>query len=441
MDGARIRFEDLQEDEVSRAIGKLLAMRVVLFPVALTLVTVFALFDAARWRQAILIPFLGASLVFAVVERRRFRLRGATKRTVAVNVIVQLFILSVVVTLTGGVRSALIPAMVVMVFVETVLLPTAFARRVLAMPCAFLLALGTLQALGPPGAARALEFGGEMQGAGPAMTLTRTGVCVFLLFSAYSIARVIRVTFEAMAMRALAARDEALQSYADEARSLTTLAGEIAHELKNPLASVKGLAGLLVKDVAGRAAECLDVMRREIDRMQAILEEFLNFSRPLLPLAQGEVDVRALCTDTAALHQGLAADRRVSIRVEGGEDLVVRCDRRKVRQILVNLLQNAIAASPAGGEIVIDAEAATVEGAPAVRIAVRDQGKGIAPEIAQRLFTPGATTKSGGSGLGLTVSRALARQHGGDLTLNNGVGGCVGELVLPRYGAPSREAA
>jgi signal transduction histidine kinase len=235
-----------------------------------------------------------------------------------------------------------------------------------------------------------------------------------------------------MATRALAARDDALQSYADESRMLTMLAGEIAHELKNPLASVKGLTGLLAKDAAGPRAEWVGVMRREIERMQSILEEFLNFSRPLVPLAQGEVDLGVLCSDAALLHEGLAAEKGVHIRVEIASELVVRCDRRKVKQVLVNLLQNAIAASPQSGEIVVRVDSSAVEGVAVARVVVEDRGKGLSPEIAQRLFTPGATTKSGGSGLGLTVSRALARQHGGELTLRNVPVGCAAELTLPR---------
>jgi signal transduction histidine kinase len=315
--------------------------------------------------------------------------------------------------------------------VQAVLLPSSVAWRLCATACAFLAALGCLQAFGPAAVVRGLDFGGEVQGGTAAMTLLRTVFLLTFLGAAQIVARVIRRSFEAMASRALSARDDALQTYADESKMLTTLAGEIAHELKNPLASIKGLAGLLAKGAEGPGAECVRVMRREIERMQSILEEFLNFSRPLVPLTQGDVDLCALCSDTALLHEGLAAERGVHVRVEKTPDLVIRCDRRKVKQILVNLLQNAIAASPEGGEIVVRVDSARVDGVAVARIVVEDRGKGLSPEIAQRLFTPGTTTKSGGSGLGLTVSRALARQHGGELTLRNLDVGCAAELTLP----------
>jgi signal transduction histidine kinase len=431
METRRLGLQDLREDELARTVGRLLTLRVLLLPVAFGLVMLIVLLDPAPWRRQVALAFLPLALLFAVLERRRYRRFGMQRRTMVVNVSAQIGILSVIVIMTGGVRSAFTVPLTVLVLVQAVLLPSGVAWRVCAAVCTFLAALGGLQAFGPAAVVQGLNFGGEARDVGAAMTLLRTAFLLTFVGAAQVAARVIRRSFEAMASRALSARDDALQSYADESKMLTTLAGEIAHELKNPLASLKGLAGLLAKSAEGPAGECVKVMRREIERMQSILEEFLNFSRPLVPLTQGEVDLCALCSDTALLHEGLAAEKGVRVRVENTFELVIRCDRRKVKQILVNLLQNAIAASPEGGEIVVRLDSPRVEGVALARIVVEDSGKGLSPEIAQRLFTPGTTTKSGGSGLGLTVSRALARQHGGELTLRNLEVGCAAELTLP----------
>jgi signal transduction histidine kinase len=106
------------------------------------------------------------------------------------------------------------------------------------------------------------------------------------------------------------------------------------------------------------------------------------------------------------------------------------CDPRKVKQVLMNLLHNAVEASPPGGRVTVEV-VSTASGH--ARVSVRDGGSGLLPEVASRAFEAGVTTKAKGSGLGLTVARALARQHGGEVTLESGpAGGCVAALVLPR---------
>jgi signal transduction histidine kinase len=110
----------------------------------------------------------------------------------------------------------------------------------------------------------------------------------------------------------------------------------------------------------------------------------------------------------------------------------VPCDARKVKQIVINLMQNAIEASARGGEITIE----VADGPGGARVSLLDRGGGLAETIAAHAFEAGATTKPKGSGLGLTIARALARQHGGELTLSaRPGGGCIAELTLPRSAA------
>jgi signal transduction histidine kinase len=230
----------------------------------------------------------------------------------------------------------------------------------------------------------------------------------------------IRASLDSMLARSVGAQQESLRAHAERTEELTALSAEIAHELKNPLASVKGLAVLLVQHLPeGKGAERLAVLRREVDRMQATLEEFLNFSRPLVPLALGTCDVAALCREVAVLHEGMAQERGVALEPPPGR-VLARCDPRKVRQILINLVQNAIDASPIGRAVELLAEA---DGEGAAVLRVLDRGRGIEPSLGDTAFKPGVTTKESGFGLGLTIARALARQHGGELALRPREGG------------------
>jgi two-component system, NtrC family, sensor histidine kinase HydH len=245
---------------------------------------------------------------------------------------------------------------------------------------------------------------------------------------------ILRTMFERTIARVEDAHEEILRMHAEQMRSLTALSSEIAHEIRAPLSSIQGLTGLVLQEIrdSTRAESRLEALRDEASRMQKLLEEFLNFSRPLSPLSLQTVDGVRIGGEIIDLFQGVAQERRLSIALSG-DPVELRCDPRKIKQVLINLVQNAVEASRPGGEIGIEVEPRPRQAA----IRVLDRGHGLAAEVAQRAFQPGVTTKPRAPGLGLTIARSIAEQHGGTLTLRGREGGgCAAELMLPRLEEP-----
>lgn len=438
-------FEEIQRQELSRLFGRMAGVRLAFIPAAALLTAYVVIFEPARWRAALLAAVLAPLVVFFVVERVRFRRAGLSRRAVPVNLLAALVGQTALALATGALESpftyAFVPlAIMIGVFAS----PGAHRSLVLAQLAATwaLLAVelsGTVADLNP-----AAFGGGARAGHGDAHLVASAAVLSLVLALGSRAGRAVRQVFDRMLREALRAREESLRAHADRAEELTALSAEIAHELKNPLASVKGLATLLADGVPpGKPAERLGVLRREVDRMQGVLEEFLNFSRPLVPLTARPVDLAALARDVAALHEGMARQRGVAVEVRGG-GAEARCDARKVKQILMNLLQNALEASPAGAAV----EVQVARERDRVAVVLLDRGGGLDAAVAERAFEPGVTTKDRGSGLGLTIARALARQHGGEVELAaRPGGGCAaalrlpGLLAVPSPGEPEREVA
>lgn len=432
-------FEEIQRQELNRLFGLMARTRMVVLPILFGFLAWMAVADPVPWRKVLLAVAVPSAMAFIVVEWRRYRKegfgKGAVERNVSVAVLGQL----VVAAASGGIESPLLPVAVVFAALVGLFVGRRLGYLLLFAQLAgvWLLAAAAAWRLVPE--FNPAAFGGGPRAGHPDVLLwTHALFLSFFLTLARGVGRVTRKAFDAMLRRALAAQEDALRSHAERAEELTALSAEIAHELKNPLASVKGLAGLLTDECGGeKAAERLAVLRREVDRMQGILEEFLNFSRPLVPLALGRVDLAGLAREVAALHEGLAHERGGALELRLAP-APARCDPRKVKQLLINLVQNALEASPLGAPVEI--ETGTQGGEARVR--VLDRGRGPDGGLGERLFEAGVTTKARGSGLGLPIARQLARQHGGDLRLlaREG-GGAVAELTLPSAGDRARGEA
>jgi len=404
-------------------------------PFSATLLLWFALTESALWRQVSLSTLAVVALVVVTWDFLLFRRRVSGRmRDIPLPRFVLLPTVGIMafMLITGGIESPVVPTIPMVVFVVTYFGGPKLSKVVVfgcLLPTVAVATALTLFGTGPQFVPD-LFGGGTRAGHTDALVWTTAVLVTISVLGVYALAEYMRSSLEEMLDRAASERDRALEMHAEHSRALTTLSGEIAHELKNPLASVKGLAALVALDLEGEPAEQMSVLRREVDRMQNVLEEFLNFSRPLVPLSQEPRDLVVLSREVAELHQGMAVERGISIGVQAERDVEVSCDDRKVRQVLMNLLQNALEASPTGGRVIMRVGE---EDENEVSVRILDRGPGLSEDLRDDLFDPGVTDKPKGSGLGLTVARALARQHGGDLTVENRAGGgCEATLRLPR---------
>ncbi len=217
---------------------------------------------------------------------------------------------------------------------------------------------------------------------------------------------------------------------ADRLAALGTLTAGMAHEIRNPLGAIGGAAEILEQDYphAHPRREFLDILRREIARLNAIVSKFLDYARPQAPELRS-LELNEAVRAALDLVGKSAAGASIVFDARLAEGLAaVRADAGQIHQVLVNLLLNAVQAMPEGGAVEIatwaEDEAAVVE--------VRDHGTGLPDVPVERLFEPFYTTKSAGTGLGLHVCRRIAISHGGHLDAANVEGGGAAfRLVLP----------
>lgn len=215
---------------------------------------------------------------------------------------------------------------------------------------------------------------------------------------------------------------------AERMMTLGEAAAGMAHELRNPLTSIKGLIQVNAKEFEKRGLpnDDLQIIEQEIRRMERALEAFLAFARP--PRARLEqVDLGELIGRATALVQGRAKKQRVSIHTKAPPEPLFACvDADQIQQLLLNLLLNALDALPSGGEIHFILRRARGSW---VEIEVIDTGPGIAAHILPVVFDTFVSDKEAGVGLGLPVSRRIAEEHGGSLTAANLPGGGAAFLL------------
>ena len=205
--------------------------------------------------------------------------------------------------------------------------------------------------------------------------------------------------------RAIIARQEKLAS-------LGVLAAGVAHEIRNPLTAIKFRLFSLKKHLPAAAGEDAGVISDEINRLERIVKDFLQFARPSEPTL-ADVPAQRIAQEVHDLLQPQLEKSAIKLILENSDSRWIRADVQQIKQVLINLVQNSADSIGRDGVITLRV---TDSGPPGtVALEVSDTGKGIPPAVQRRLFDPFFTTKEGGTGLGLPIAARIVEKHGGKL--------------------------
>jgi signal transduction histidine kinase len=223
--------------------------------------------------------------------------------------------------------------------------------------------------------------------------------------------------------------------------SLGQMAAGLAHEIKNPLGSIKGSAEILGDDFppGSRKHEMLRVLVKETDRLNRVVEDFLTFARPR-PIDRRPTRVNAIVEDTLSQIEPGAASCGVSIARDFDSSVpVVSLDGEKLHQVFLNIALNAVSAMPDGGKLTVETRLRPLDAGHQVVVTFKDEGVGIAPEDIDRIFDPFFTRSEEGTGLGLSISHTIVQNHGGRIDVApNHPKGTVFSIVIPVTESSSR---
>jgi signal transduction histidine kinase len=211
----------------------------------------------------------------------------------------------------------------------------------------------------------------------------------------------------------------------------------LSHEIRNPLSAVKLNLQILKKNnlLKGNDQRRIDISVNEVNRLESILNELLDFAKPV-NLKLEPCDLNAMVSHCIELLEIKFREKRLIVQLCLDDRITdVTVDPEKIMQAVINLLLNAIEASPEDGVIEMRTRYRRDKSRSEVVIGVKDQGEGIAPGNVEGLFEPFYTTKSQGTGLGLTNVKRVATAHGGKVAFNcQGEQGAAFYLILPLGG-------
>ena len=354
------------------------------------------------WRVVAVTVVLTLSLCSHLFALTCVRPHGSSTKGLMAAGFWHVAIINVAFGLTGGLQSPILVSALTPLLGSLVM----FGRGNETRTMLGLIGLGTVvQALLPPsvrGPVVAQPYGMAITAAALFTSLTMVWLSMTALLEA----------FGAKGQQLHRVGEQVVESALARARGLEQVGSKVAHELKNPLAAVKGLVQLLGRSPTAdaRSLERLGVVEKEIARMEEILADYLSFARPLEELKAGELDLGEVSSDVLAVLEARAQTAGVRLSTSGAAHAFG--DPRRVKEALLNLVANAVEATPEGGSVEVTLSDSPCGGA---LVRIKDTGRGMSPDVLEKIGRPFFTTRAEGVGLGVTLARNAFLQHGGDL--------------------------
>ncbi|WP_088536691.1 nitrogen regulation protein NR(II) [Geobacter sp. DSM 9736] len=210
---------------------------------------------------------------------------------------------------------------------------------------------------------------------------------------------------------------------AERLSTLGELSAVLAHEIRNPLGSIQGTAEILRDDYSpgDRKYEFIQILLKESERLNRVVEDFLRLARPR-PATMTACDIIQELRAVATLARIEARKRGIDLELKDVPLPLIQADGEKLRQAFLNILLNALQATPSGGKVTVTAALSELDGGRWILLSFDDTGGGISGDVMEQIFEPFYTTKESGTGLGLAVTRKIIQAHGGSVTLQSEVG-------------------
>ena len=216
---------------------------------------------------------------------------------------------------------------------------------------------------------------------------------------------------------------------ADRLSALGELSAGMAHEIRNPLGSIRGTAEILKENVPREDPryEFAEILVQEVDRLNHVLEDFLTFAKPVSP-ERTWIDINNIVKNVLDLTRQQALKNKINVTFQSSDLPKIPGHAGQIKQALLNIILNALQVMNDGGDL----DVATSQDAGYARVKITDTGPGVAPKDRDRIFNPFVTTRSEGTGLGLAITQRIIDGHGGRIDLTSELGyGTTFTVSLP----------